>query len=135
MKVVIDTNVLVSAMLSPGVSRRVLLFIADHDQIQWLATNPILNEYIQVISRPKFRFPQTLIENWTRLFSERITVIAEPIERALLARDPKDTIFIDCALAGNAEFLISGDSDLSGLKLPSGTIVLNPAAFELHLIQ
>ncbi len=57
MKVVIDTNVLVSAIIKDKTPEKVILFIVEHPDIEWVVTRKIIKEYKNVLSRPKFNLP------------------------------------------------------------------------------
>ena len=54
MKVLVDTNVLISAALRDRLPESVVLHVATHDEWAWLVTKEILDEYINVLRRPKF---------------------------------------------------------------------------------
>lgn len=58
MRVVIDTNVLVSAVLRDRDPEFVIQFIVDHSEFKWVVSQEILAEYKEVLSRPKFRLTQ-----------------------------------------------------------------------------
>ena len=54
MKVVVDTNVLVSAIIKDKIPEKIILFIVKHPDIEWLVTDKIIHEYKTVLARPKF---------------------------------------------------------------------------------
>jgi putative PIN family toxin of toxin-antitoxin system len=111
MKVLVDTNVLLSAALRDRLPERVVLHIATRDEWAWLVTSEILDEYVQVLRRPKFALPAEILQHWVDLVQLRTICVGSPpaIE---FARDPKDAPFLAAAIVTNAEYLITGDRDL-----------------------
>jgi putative PIN family toxin of toxin-antitoxin system len=112
LKVVVDTNVLVSAILKDKVPEDVLLFIIDTPEFEWVASVEILAEYQEVLSRKKFHLSQELGAEWFELLDESITVISTQLEIEF-PRDRKDAKFIACALSADTDLLITGDKDFS----------------------
>ncbi len=127
-KVVIDTNVLVSALLFGGVSGELTTYWKD-GRIQPLASRDIFEEFIRVLSYPKFKLTEKDVEF---LLSQEIfpwfEVISVKTGRSFVADDPDDDKFIWCALAGGADCIISGDEHLFHLN-PCPVPVMSPAEF------
>ncbi len=108
MKVVVDTNVLVSAVLSPhGTPARVLDFIL-RGQITLLLSPAILQEYAEVLGRKEFGFDKTAWQDFLRALARNGQKTAGPVSKTSLP-DPDDEIFLSCAKAGKADFLITGN--------------------------
>lgn len=116
MKILVDTNVLLSAALRDRLPERVVLFVATQDDWKWLVTPEILNEYTTVLRRPKFKLEIETIERWTSLLSLRTVNIGSPLTMASFPRDPKDAPLLAAALFSKADFLITGDRDLLEAK-------------------
>jgi putative PIN family toxin of toxin-antitoxin system len=68
-----------------------------------------LTEYKAVIRRSKFKLPPDILEKWLMLFDLRTVCINVEIELDF-PRDQKDAKFLTCAIAGSANFLITGDT-------------------------
>jgi putative PIN family toxin of toxin-antitoxin system len=64
MKVVIDTNVLISAVLKDRDPELVIQFIIDHPEFEWVVSQDILIEYKAVLSRAKFRLTPAIRDRW-----------------------------------------------------------------------
>ena len=92
MRVVIDTNVLVSAALKDRDPEAVITWVVAHPDWLWLVTPEILAEYKEVLSRPKFGLPKELLDRWLALLAAATTpvVVDLPIE---YPRDQKDAFF------------------------------------------
>jgi uncharacterized protein len=127
MNIVIDTNVLLSAALRDGLPERLVLHFATRDDYRWLVTAEIVAEYIGVLRRPKFALAAEIIERWATLVAMRTVLISDPRVPMQILRDPGDAKFVAAAMAGDAEFLITGDRDLLDANLPIRTRVLTVA--------
>jgi len=114
---VFDTNVIVSAILSAdSVPRKAFNFVFNHGII--LLSYPIWNELNEVLQRPKFAkyISEQKREKflWELYNQSQFINILEEIKEC---RDEKDNKFLELAVSGNADFIITGDNDL---------LVLNP---------
>ncbi|MGD0091512.1 MAG: putative toxin-antitoxin system toxin component, PIN family [Planctomycetota bacterium] len=127
MKVVIDTNILISAMLRDRDPECVILYISESESWVWVVTPGIMAEYREVMARKKFGFPPDLQEKWLGVVN-RAALLNDTLATVSLPRDPKDAEFLSCALAAKADFLITGDRDLLEFKLP-GTAIVTVAQF------
>lgn len=117
MKVIVDTNVLLSAALRDRLPERVVLHIATHDEIKWVVTPPILAEYQSVLARPKFKLTIETLNQWRALLTMRTVNLGDPPASPDFPRDPKDAPFLAAALFSAADWLLTGDQDL--LTAPS----------------
>ena len=108
MRVVVDTNVFVSAILSPtGLPAQILDLILSR-RITLLISSSILAEYVDVLKRKEFSFNEKTIHNLLKmiaLYSEKIS----PAVHKISLPDPDDIPFLACALGGKADFLITGN--------------------------
>lgn len=119
MRVVPDTNIVISALLWRGNPRRVL--DAARDGIIELFTSPVLlEELADVLRRERFAkrleaanvTAEELVEGFAALAA---VIEAAPIENVVV-RDPDDDAVLACAIAAEAEIIASGDDDLLSLK-------------------
>jgi len=129
MRVVIDTNVLVSAALKDRDPEVVITWVVAHPDWLWLVTPEILAEYQAVLSRPKFGLPKELLDRWFALLAAATTPVAVdlPVD---YPRDPKDAIFLACAIAAQADYLITGDSDFTAARKLTTTTILPVSQFK-----
>jgi len=98
MKVVIDTNVVVSAALKNKDPEAVLRAVVAHPDWEWVVSAEILVEYKTVLARAKFGLPPELLHQWIT-FLETVTVLVEVPVVPLYPPDPTDAKFLACALA------------------------------------
>jgi len=129
MTVVIDTNVLISAALRDRLPEQVILFVAGRDDLRWVVTPCILNEYTGVLRRPKFGLDESILTRWTELLGLRAVNIGSPPTATDYPRDPKDAPFLAAALASVADFLITGDGDLLAAQPLIATRIVTVAQF------
>ncbi len=134
MKVLIDTNVLVSAALRDKDPEAVILFIAAQPDWEWIVSAEILTEYREVLSRPKFALPDETRQHWFELL-EAFTTRVEVEAAFNFPRDQKDARFLACALVANAEFFITGDRDFTQATKLVNTTILSVALFKKLVID
>lgn len=108
LRIVLDTNVLVSALLSPTGAPARILDAVFSNQCVLLFDDRILTEYQQVLARKKFRFDQSAIEDLLDfILASGEPILAEPL--ALRLKDPSDLPFIEVACSGYADALVTGN--------------------------
>ncbi len=131
MRLVLDTNVVISALLWRGTPYRLLEAIRQHDGLQLYSSPVLLEELTDVITRPALTRRLTTIGKTTREvladYLEAIELV-EPVDVPTVARDPDDDHVLACALAAAAELIVSGDPDLVRFAKPSLNVSIRPAA-------
>lgn len=116
LKVVLDTNILISALLFTGKASKLVPFWRER-RIVLLVSKKIIQEYLRVLSYPKFSLTDLEIQT---LFHEEILPFIEVVKIAKpfppTCRDPADDHFLACAATGKVDALVSGDADLLSLR-------------------
>ncbi|MDF0554155.1 putative toxin-antitoxin system toxin component, PIN family [Kamptonema sp. UHCC 0994] len=132
---VVDTNVVVSAMLFPRSKPR-QAFDKAINSGKILISLSVRDELGEVITRAKFN--RYTSEEKRQQFFDHLIEKAEMIEiteTITACRDPKDDKYLELAVNGNAGFIISGDNDLLILSPFQGILILNPEEFlQLNVI-
>lgn len=128
MKVLIDTNILISALLRDGKPEAVILWIMAHTEWEWFVSPTIMDEYRAVLQRKKFGFAPAFAQQWIDLLDES-TVLCEPDISVNFPRDRKDAKFLECAQFIKADLLITGDRDFSEAQSLTDTIIISPSNF------
>lgn len=128
MKIIVDTNILVSAIICDNIPEKVILWMISQPIIEWIASDAILQEYQGVLQRKKFKLSNETIEKWLRLLSKEITVIQSEI-KVDFPRDRKDAKFLECAIASGADILITGDKDFSEAQALIETRIMSVSQF------
>ena len=129
MRVVLDTNVVVSALLFTGIPSK-LVQLWQGGAITALVSRTILEEYLRVLSYPKFKLSEGDIRG---LIQEELLPYVEVVKTRrrlrVVDRDPSDDKFVECAVAGKARVIISGDKDLLSIGRYRKTLIQSPAQF------
>jgi putative PIN family toxin of toxin-antitoxin system len=132
MRAVVDTNILVRAVIRPtGTVGPVLLRLRQGDYTLLYAQS-LLEELIDVLNRPRIRDKYRLTDQDIQTVVSLILLRGEavvPQERITACRDSKDNKFLDVAVAGKADVVVSGDQDLLVLHPFRDIPILPPAAF------
>lgn len=114
-RAVLDTNVVVSALLFDGPASR-LVALWQHRRFLPIISKPILREYLRVLAYPKFRLTAREIHQTLDELLPHAEVASAKRRLRVIRRDPADNRFLECAVAGNARYLVSGDDDLLSLR-------------------
>lgn len=133
-RVVIDTGIVISAAFRDRTPEEVILFVAGNPEFEWVVTSEILSEYFDVLGRKKFNLSDELQERWKNAIEDCTVTIASDTDVEFL-RDPKDKAFIGCALAGEAQYLITGDDDFQDAKKIMETTVISVSQFKKLVIH
>jgi len=126
-RVLLDTNVLISAILFRGLPRS-LLDRAIRGELD-LVTSPALLDELERIMSDRFHVPSEL----ARLARSELEILAEvvvPDDVPAVARDPDDDQVLAAAVVGDVEAIVTGDRDLLVLETHRGIAILSPADFE-----
>jgi uncharacterized protein len=118
LRIVIDTNILVSALIFNGGKLGVFRQLWQDNQFQPLVSRSTATELIQVLAYPKFKLTAADQENLLAdylPFCETVTMPTE-LPEILTCRDPYDEQFLHLAIFGRADYLVTGDQDLLSLS-------------------
>lgn len=129
MKVVIDTNVFVSAVLKDRDPETIILFVDERDEMEWIVSPEIMTEYREVLSRKKFGLSENELQMWFSLL-DRFSVTSETPLTIDFPRDQKDAKFLSCAIVAGADYLITGDRDFSQAQKLLTTTILSVSQFK-----
>jgi uncharacterized protein len=108
LRLVLDTNVVVSAALKPDGLQRTVVLLAMTKPAHWYVSPAILSEYAMVMARRELKIPRNLHQQLIQLIKNRTRVII-PSRLSQVTSDPADNIFIGCADAARADYLVTGN--------------------------
>ena len=132
-RAVLDTNVLISALLFDGLPSR-LVPAWRSSRFHPVLSPPILDEYLRALAYPKFRLTpddiRSLLEEEILPFFETVQVNTSSPKPV---RDPDDAKFVACAVEASVPWIVSGDADLLDLGRVKSVRVVTPRAFLDHL--
>lgn len=115
LRIILDTNILISAFFWSGYPRKVYNLAKDHKVII-LSSYNIEAEFIRVLSYQKFGLNAAEILPLIFNLRRHSTLIEVKSHIDIIKEDPTDNIFLECAVEGNANYIISGDHHLLDLK-------------------
>jgi putative PIN family toxin of toxin-antitoxin system len=127
-RVVIDTNAFVSAVLFDGPTSGLLTLWQRRKMLVVLSPD-ILDEYLRVLTYPKFKLTKREIGSVLNRELLPYAVQIKPKARINAAVDPDDNKFIEAAVSGKAKFLISGDRDLLEVERVRNVQIISPSEF------
>jgi putative PIN family toxin of toxin-antitoxin system len=114
LRIVLDTNVLISAVISEGKPRQ-LVRLASQKRFVLIKSEEIVKEYVKVLQREKFGMTgQEVVKAKNALLKTGKTVKVTS-RRRVIREDPDDDIFLNAALDGNADYIVTGDPHLLNL--------------------
>ena len=129
MKIVLDTNVLISGIFWKGPPCGVVSLWAEN-KIQLLITKTIFKEYLKILQ--KIDKTGLFVNKWIIMITKNSIMVPDK-ELTTICRDPEDNKFLNCALVCNADYLISGDGDLLILKKIGSTKIVTSVQFLRYL--
>lgn len=133
MRVVVDTNTLVSGLIRRGGPPARVLDLWRTGGLTVLISRERVEEYRDVLTRDRFRALGTIAERLDLLAAllglDNVHPILPSEELAVVERDPDDNRVLECAVSGRADAVITGDDDLLALETFRGIPILSPARF------
>jgi uncharacterized protein len=131
---VIDSNVLISARLSPRGSPGRLLAAWLDGRFELIVSQALLAELAGVLARPKFRRWLSIedADAFVQMLTITATVLDDPPPQHHGLRDPHDSYLVTLARSAKADYLVSGDRDLTSLERPRPPVI-TPADFLANL--
>jgi len=132
-RIVLDCNIFVSEILVPGSGPARILDLVRERKIELLVSPPILGEIARVMRYPKLQKRHRLslqqLDDLIANYAGFATVTPGKRRVKAVREDPSDNMYLECALEGEADFVVSGDGHLLELETFRGIPVVSPAAF------
>ncbi|OGP79777.1 MAG: putative toxin-antitoxin system toxin component, PIN family [Deltaproteobacteria bacterium RBG_16_49_23] len=128
MKVVLDTNVLVSGVFFGGPPHKILEAWRD-GKFQLIISPAILEEYQRVMRDLAAQFPEIEVEALLDFLIVHSEIVLPPLLPPVIQLDPSDDKFLECAVAGKAACIVTGDKHLMKLLKFRGISILKPREF------
>jgi putative PIN family toxin of toxin-antitoxin system len=135
-RVVVDTNILISAIFWRGIPGAVIDVFTQNRAFMVLSL-PIIAELERKLSAPKFALRITAIGRAPSEIANDFRELAEIVTPAEIpesaVRDAKDRIILAAAVGGQANYIVSGDKDLTDMGMYAGISILTPLALLAHI--
>lgn len=132
-KIIIDTNIVLSGIWKDRNPEAIMQFVLTHPNFQWIASEEIILEYKAVLARKKFNLDATILSKWFLVFDKFITLVSV-LEDFQYPRDQKDAKFLSCAVASQADFFITGDSDFDEAHKLVSTRIVSATTFVRYFL-
>jgi len=130
LKLVIDTNVVISALLKPESNPALILSLILRGDYRFYLTEKIITEYQEVLRRSKFKhLDRASVREFLFALRSKALWIAPEITIDDAAKDSADNAFLECALVSKADFLITGNIQHFPEKSFHRTSIVTPAEF------
>lgn len=133
MRVVVDTNIVVSSSISAKGAPAEILRRWQQERFELLVSDPMLAEYERALGYKRVQLRHRMtdgeIHELVAYFRRFATLVETTETLAVIEDDPDDNIVLECAVAGGAEYIVSGDAHLLTLKQYQGIQILSPATF------
>lgn len=135
-RVVLDANVVISALIRPdSAPGRILKAAVQGQTVRALLSPPLVEELQRALAYPRLRPYLKMSSPETREFVLLLEQIADAVNlddhpAPGICRDPHDEPYLQTALAGRADYVVTGDRDLLDLGAVDGIPILTPTAFE-----
>ena len=126
-KAVLDTNVLISGLLWEGIPKKIIDKYRIENQFILILSPELIHEFCLKLS-DKFKVESKTVKEWLNLLKENaeLVVVGKTVK---VSRDNKDDMVIEAAIAGKADFIVSGDRDLLIIKKYENISILTPREF------
>ena len=134
LRAVLDANVIISALIQPkGASGQILIRFLDGNSFELIVSPTILSELRRALSYPKVRKYIKSSDEDLDLWVASIELIAQPVDGKIriqaVAEDPDDNKYIEAAVEGLAQFVVTGDKHLLSLKFYENIRIVTPRVF------
>lgn len=128
MRIVLDTNILVSAVLTPGGAAHQVVQLVLRGDLQLCVDSRIVAEYREILARGKFGFSASLVEEFLEtLLEEAQEILPEPLPGRF--PDEEDRVFLEVAVSGGAEALVTGNARHFHAAVEQKIAVKSPSEF------
>ncbi|MEW6357971.1 MAG: putative toxin-antitoxin system toxin component, PIN family [Planctomycetota bacterium] len=128
MRIVLDTNVLISGVLFSGPPARIL-DASRIGTVQFVTSPEILTEYSEVVASLSHDFPKVPVRRIIEMIAVHAEMVAAPPLVNSVCADPDDDKFLACALAAGVKTIVSGDKHLLQVSGYEGIQVMRPSRF------
>lgn len=135
-RVVLDTNVLISALLKADSAPALVLSLILGGHIKLCLTADIYDEYRGVLAREKFqRLDQAIVKKVLLALKRKSHWVSPSTRLNVIKIDPEDNKFLECALTAKAEFLITGNKKHFPMAHYDKTKIMSPADFLYWVVK
>ena len=129
LKVIFDTNVIVSAALYEGSLPALLLSLGLEDKVRLFVSPALLNEYESVFKRPRFKLDHRETLRLIEKIKEKAVLVIPTRQLKILQADEADNRILECATKAKADYIITGNKRHFPFEEFRGTKIVSPKEF------
>jgi putative PIN family toxin of toxin-antitoxin system len=129
LKVVYDTNVIVSAALKEGNLPALLVSLGLEDKVRFFVSPALIREYEKVLERPRLKLGQRGIMDFIERIKERAVMLNPTKGLSIIKIDESDNRILECALKGGVDFIITGNKRHFPFQEFRGSKIVTPREF------
>jgi putative PIN family toxin of toxin-antitoxin system len=129
LKVVFDTNVIVSAALYEKSLPALLLSLGLEDKVRFFVSPALLNEYEAVLKRPRFKLGHKEITELMEKIHRKALIVTPAKRLKIIKEDEPDNRVLECAIKANADFIITGNKRHFPFEEFKGSKIVTPREF------
>lgn len=129
LKVVYDTNIIVSAALKQESLPALIVSLALQSKVRMCISQPILKEYEEVLKRPHFKLRKNDVKNLMREIRQKAVLVKPDRKLHVIVFDETDNRILECALKARADFVVTGDKTHFTLTRFNGIKIVTPREF------
>ncbi len=126
MRVVLDTNVFISGIFWEGNFCSQIIDAWKEKRVELVSSLEIVDELVETLGNFKISLPEEVIEEWRVLILENARIIEPSLRIEVILQDPDDNKFLEAAIAGEAQLVVSQDKHLLNLKSYHGIKIIKP---------
>lgn len=137
MRVVLDANIFVSSLVNSQGNPKRIMSAWEEGTFDLLVSEPILDEVGRVLRYPRIakrhKQDEQAIQRFLKLLRNEATLVEPKEPLSVVKEDESDNRYLECALEGKAQYIVSGDNHLLDIGEYKGIIIMPPAAFMVFL--
>lgn len=126
MRVILDTNIFISGIFWEGNFCSQIIEKWKKGKFELVSSMEIIEELVRTLKGFKIQMPEEMIEEWRDMIIENSILVWPSIKISIIKEDPKDDKFIEAAVLGGADYIISQDKHLLKIKEYQGIKIISP---------
>ena len=126
MKAVLDTNVFISGIFWEGNFCSQIISKWRTGEFELVSSKEIIEELVKTLRNFKISMPEDKIQEWINLIIKNAMIVESSEKLEIVKEDPSDNRFLEAAIAGNADWIITQDNHLLKLKEYEGIKIIKP---------
>ena len=128
LKVIIDTNILISGVLVKYVNPAIILKAWKRTRkFQLFVSHEIIQEILRVMRR--LNVPENIVADWNKVLTTDAVIVSPAKKIHVVKNDPSDNKFLECAIEAKADYIVTGDKHLKEVDRFEGLKIVNPKKF------